>query len=99
MGAADAGLLAGLFGIIMALVKLAEYAIKAAVTKRNGDSGHSIEHLVDIARDQLGALRALDKEVAAIRGDLRASGIQLAHLQKTVDALHRRCDEARVSNG
>ena len=90
MDATDAGIIAGAFALAMAVVKMAELAIKTAVAKRNGSSTPPIDHLIDIARDQLSALRALDKEVAAIRGDLRAASIEQAHLQKTVDALHSR---------
>jgi len=89
MNIIDAGALAGLFGVMLAVVKLAEAAIKSALAKRNGETQH---HMIDIAREQLSTTRNIDREIAAIRGDLRAASIEQAHLQKTVDALHRRID-------
>jgi hypothetical protein len=89
MGVDDAGIVAGLFGVMLALVRLAEGAIKAALAKRNGDTRN---HLLENGREQLTTLRNIDREIAAIRGDLRAASIEQSHLQKTVDALHRRID-------
>jgi len=58
------------------------------MAKRNGGSSH----MIDIAKEGLSTLRNVDREVAAIRGDLRAASIEQAHLQKTLDAMHRRVD-------
>jgi len=98
MGAADAGIVAAALALAMAVVRLAESAIKSALAKRNGDTR---SHMIDIAREQLSTLRAVDREIAAIRGDLRAASIEQANLQKTVDALHGRFDRVaqRVTGG
>ncbi len=94
MDVGDAGLIAGLFGVFMALIKLAEYAIKAAVSRRNGGENPTA-HLVDIGRDQLKTLHDIDKEIAGIRSDLRSLWVATNHLDRKVDALHRRFDSQR----
>jgi chromosome segregation ATPase len=91
---------AGLIALAMALVKLTEYAIRRKNGSNNAGIQSGIERLIDICRgqsdtgrEQLSLLRSIDREMAAIRSDMRAASIEQAHLQRTVDALHRRQDE------
>ena len=90
MGAVDVGIFAATIGVVMALVEV----IKLMAKKRDGGSDNSI-HLLDVARDQLKTLHEIDKEVAGMRTDLRALWTAQNHLDRKVDALHRRFDSQR----
>lgn len=90
MGLADVGIFAGTVGVCMALIEV----IKILARKRNGANGES-PILIDINRDQLKVLHDIDKELAAIRNDLRSLWIAQNHLDRKVDALHRRYDSDR----
>lgn len=94
MNAIDVTVFAATIGVVMGLIEI----IKLVVKKRNGsisDGGGSSAHLVDIGRDQLKVLHTIDKELAGMRSDLRSLWVAQNHLDRKVDALHRRFDSAR----
>jgi len=90
VGIDDAGLAAAALAVALGLVELS----KRALAKRNGgnDPGVDIKALTDVAREQLGVMREVERGVASIRSDLRAAALEQGHLQKSVDAMHRRFD-------
>lgn len=74
-------------GIVVALIKILGPS-RARTIPQNGDA----RLIVDAVREQSTLLRDIRDGVIAMRADLRMQGLEQAHLQKSVDALHSRID-------
>lgn len=94
----DAPIIAGLIALAMAVVRFAEIAIRSAWNRRNGIA-HPPSRVEEILDRQLETLRGMEKELASIHFDLRASSREQAHLQRSVDKVHDRLDKITVSRG
>lgn len=90
--------------VALAAIRLAEVAVRA-LAKRNGggsDLGSKLDRLIAIGDHEIDLLRDLAKEQAVNRMEQRAVGIELAHTQRKVDAVHNRLNAlvpGRVHSG
>jgi len=110
MNAPDTAILATALAIALGLVRLMSELIKmgwSRVSGRNGDddikglrcpvnAGDGIKALHDIGYEQLDVMRDLGKSLDALTYEIRAQGLEQGHVQKSVEALHRRVDDVTV---
>lgn len=88
METGDTVLLGAIIGVVMALIEV----IKIFAKKKNGDGNAA---LTRINQEQLNTLHSIDKEIAGVRHEMRSLWTAHNHLDRKVDALHRRFDSAR----
>lgn len=86
METADTVMLGAIIGAMMGLIEV----IKIFAKKRNGGEGSAA--LVRINQQILNTLHSIDKEIAGVRHELRSLWTAHSHLDRKVDALHRRYD-------
>jgi len=94
----DAALLGAALAVALAAVRGLTELARILYRKAKGQNGNGltaqIAELTQLAREQLAAMHCVDKGLDGLRYDLRAHGLEQAHLQKSVEALHRRLDDA-----
>ena len=73
-------------GIVYTLIRILKPASGKSPT--NGDT----KLIVEVLKEQSSVLREIRDGLVAMRSDQRMASLELAHLQKSVDALHARID-------
>ena len=91
MDVSDAGLIAAAMAVALASVKALGAAIDALRRRANDGNGNTA---LEVARQQLIVMQDVEKGVRDIHGDNRVAAKEIGHLQRSVDKLHTRLDQA-----